>query len=376
MDSQVRERNRRFFREINGRLAGQGRPPLSAVFITNREDGGRDRTFYLITGIYHGTFTYSSAVVFPNGEVRLVVSELEKEEARRARLPYLFVTVRPEFLKKLLGRRKRVGIHGKYLCHEMASTLGCLGYTLVDVSQEIRGLKLQKTSCEMENMKEACDVAVAVAGGIPEWVHGGMCEVELAARINFEMALRGALESAFNTIVAFGENSGVPHHKTGRRRLKRGDLVLVDFGARIGQMNSDLTRVFVFGRASDRQRQLYEYVRLLQSQALGRLRAGVDGSVVSREIVELAGDFCRKNRFKGSMNHGLGHSIGVDVHDGFSLGQRGECCLPVGLVTSVEPGIYCPGWGGIRIEDDVVIRSGGVLNLTWRRGAQELVVIS
>ncbi|MEW6041192.1 MAG: M24 family metallopeptidase, partial [Elusimicrobiota bacterium] len=224
--------------------------------------------------------------------------------------------------------------------------------------------------------KKSCELASVIANKIPYWIKHGMKESYLAARINYELCKQGSNEPAFPTIVAFGANSGIPHHFTGDTELKKGDLILVDFGARVGQMNSDITRVFVYGKAVPKQKKIYNHVLKIQKFAMSRLKKGIEGSRLSKTAVSMANAFFKKRKgIHGRMNHGLGHSLGVEVHDGTALGGEKPFFIPEGFVTTLEPGIYIPGWGGIRIEDDVLVTSNGVVNLTEKAYKETLIEI-
>jgi Xaa-Pro dipeptidase len=174
------------------------------------------------------------------------------------------------------------------------------------------------------------------------------------------MVERGADSPSFESIVAFGENSALPHHSSGERRLRRGDNVLVDVGARFNLYCSDLTRTFFFGRASAPQREAYAKVLEAQTRAIGGIREGVTGQAIHK----IAADVIDSSKFKGRFTHGLGHSIGLEVHDGAGLSPWNLQKLKRNTVMTVEPGIYSPGEGGVRIEDDVVVTADSCRLLT------------
>jgi Xaa-Pro dipeptidase len=375
MAREILQRNRELFSRINKKMVKRGRPPLSALVISNREDAGRDRTFFVVTGIYRGMFVYSTAVVFRDGSVKLLVSELEEQEAVKAKLPYEIILPGKNTLKKILGRRKTIGINGKSLCCEFADRLKRLNYRLVNVSEDIINTKILKTSAELKNLKKACEITAVTANIIPGLIKEGISELELAGRVEFEMRKQGCREPAFPTIVAFGRNSAVPHHSSSKARLRKKQLILVDFGARYGQMNADITRMYVLGKADPKQKRLYHHVLQAQRFALSRIRQGVEGLRLSRKVVDMVNGYNKGRRGRGCMNHSLGHSIGVDTHDGRILGGEESFKLPCGLTTTVEPGLYIPGWGGIRIEDDVLVTRRGIVNLTKKAYKDTLIEV-
>jgi Xaa-Pro dipeptidase len=320
-------------------------------------------------------FVYSTAVVFRDGSVRLLVSELEEQEALKAKLPYEIMVPGKNVLKKVLGRRKIIGINGRYLSCEFADRLKRLNYRLVNVSEDIVNAKILKTPAELKNLKRACEITAVTANIIPGFIKEGISELELAARIEFEMKRKGCHEPAFPTIVAFGRNSAVPHHSSSKARLKRKQLILVDFGARYGQMNADITRMYVLGKADPVQKRLYGHVLHAQRFALSQIRPGVEGFRLSRKVVEMVNGYKSGRRGRGCMNHSLGHTIGVETHDGRILGGEESFRLPCGLTTTVEPGLYIPGWGGIRIEDDVLVTNRGIVNLTEKAYKDTLIEV-
>ncbi len=186
-----------------------------------------------------------------------------------------------------------------------------------------------------------------------------------------EQALREAGSEAFPfpTIVASGPRSALPHARAGARVLARGDFVLVDFGAVADGYCSDITRTVVLGRATAEQKEVYDIVREANARASGAVRAGMRGmaaDAVAREYIAARG-------FGEAFGHSLGHGIGLEVHEGPRLARTIETPLAAGMVVTIEPGIYRPGWGGVRIEDDVLItESGGRLLTSYPRDLLEL----
>ena len=188
----------------------------------------------------------------------------------------------------------------------------------------------------------------------------GMTERALKAKIDYQMVERGADSPSFESIVAFGENSALPHYSAGERRLRDGDNVLVDVGARYRLYCSDITRTFFFGHAAASQREAYSKVLEAQTKAIAETREGVTG----RAVHQVAAKVINQSKFKGRFTHSLGHSLGLEVHDGPGLTLRNPRRLKRNMVVTVEPGIYLPGHGGVRIEDDVVVTKDSCRVLT------------
>ncbi|WP_394620914.1 M24 family metallopeptidase [Lentzea sp. JNUCC 0626] len=235
----------------------------------------------------------------------------------------------------------------------------------------VEKLRLVKDEVEIEALRMACaaaDRALAALIG-----HGGLragrTEREVARELESRMLDHGAEGPSFSSIVAFGPNSAIPHHSPTDRTLHAGDLIKLDFGALVDGYHSDMTRTLVLGKPADWQRDLYDLVA--RSQAAGRnaLAPGVRVSDVdhaSREVIEKAGH-------GEEFLHGLGHGVGLEIHEAPALSKVGAGTLSAGMAVTVEPGVYLSGRGGVRIEDTLVVRASGpeLLTLTTK----ELVVV-
>jgi Xaa-Pro aminopeptidase len=165
----------------------------------------------------------------------------------------------------------------------------------------------------------------------------------------------GAERIAFDSIVAFGEQAAEPHHRPADRPLRRGDVVKLDFGALVDGYHSDMTRTVAFGEPDHRIREVHEVVLRAHLAGIEAVRAGATGGQADRAargVVQEAG-------FGDRFGHGLGHGVGLEIHEGPSLRREGEDVLPAGAVVTVEPGVYLPGVGGVRIEDMVVVEPDG-----------------
>ncbi|MBB1030874.1 aminopeptidase P family protein [Dietzia sp. SLG310A2-38A2] len=188
----------------------------------------------------------------------------------------------------------------------------------------------------------------------------GRSEREVAADLEHAMRRAGSDGVAFETIVASGPNGAHPHHVPGDRLLAVGDLVVVDFGATVSGYASDCTRTVALGGAADRLLDAYEVVRRAQLAGVSAVREGLSCSeldAVSRDIISDAG-------FGGYFGHSLGHGVGLDVHEAPAVSSRSASTLSDGDVITIEPGVYLPGLGGIRIEDTVAVTGGGGRSLT------------
>jgi Xaa-Pro aminopeptidase len=186
-------------------------------------------------------------------------------------------------------------------------------------------------------------------------VRVGERELDVAARLEEALRRRGSEWHPFQTIVASGPRSALPHARTSQRRIAAGEWLLLDFGAQVDGYCADLTRTVAIGRADERQREIYELVRTAQERACLQVRAGMSG----READALARDLLTARGYGDAFGHSLGHGLGLEVHEGPRLAPTVDTPLPAGAVVTVEPGIYLPGWGGVRLEDDVYLGADG-----------------
>lgn len=234
------------------------------------------------------------------------------------------------------------------------------GVDWVPVAGAVERLRTVKDEEELAAIRRAAALADRTFREVLAEVRPGVAERDLAAELEYRMRRAGAEGVAFDTIVASGPRSALPHGRAGERRLQPGDLVTFDFGARVDGYCSDCTRTVVLGRADAEQRRIYALVLEAQEAALAAVRAGVPGRQVdaaARGRIEAAG---LGERF----GHGTGHGVGLEVHEAPRLNRTSEDVLAAGMVVTVEPGVYISGWGGVRIEDLVVVRGDGAEVLT------------
>jgi Xaa-Pro aminopeptidase len=244
------------------------------------------------------------------------------------------------------------------------------GVVLKPTTGVVETLRLVKDEGEIERIRTACGIADRAFEYIVTQIRPGIAERALAADLEYHMRKLGSEREAFDTIVASGARSALPHGRASDKLLEVGDFITFDFGARIGGYHSDLTRTVVLGTASDQQREVYQVVRDAQAAALAALRPGMTG----KEADQVARDLIAARGYGDRFGHGLGHGLGRQVHDGGGLSQRIDLTLEAGMVMTVEPGVYLEGWGGVRIEDDVVVREGGVEDLT--HAPKDLIEVS
>jgi Xaa-Pro aminopeptidase len=225
---------------------------------------------------------------------------------------------------------------------------------------DVDRLRWVKDETEITALSHAADIADAAFVHLLRVLRPAMTEWDAALELEIAIRRAGAERMSFETVLASGPRSAFPHGRATERRMAVGDFVTVDFGAVYDGYASDCTRTVVLGEPDARQRQIYEIVLEAQRTALAVIRPGIacrDVDAAGRSVIAAAG-------FGEAFGHALGHGIGLDVHEGPSLSPRNEAPLEPGMVVTVEPGIYLPGWGGVRIEDDVVVTADGCRLLT------------
>ena len=233
------------------------------------------------------------------------------------------------------------------------------GITLVPTEGLVEGVRIIKEAEELDLIRQAAAMADEVLDDHLHLLRPGVTEREVAIALEFAMKRRGA-GAAFEIIVVSGPRSSLPHGRPSLRVMEEGDLVTLDLGVQYQGYCSDLTRTFAIGRADARQREVYEVVLAAQTAALEGLRPGMtgkDADGLARSVIEERG-------YGEHFGHGLGHGVGLAVHEGPRLSLTGDAALPEGCVVTLEPGVYLPGWGGVRIEDLVVLRSDGAERLS------------
>ena len=237
-------------------------------------------------------------------------------------------------------------------------------------SDLVEALRERKDPGEIARIVKAIGIAErALASALPE-IRIGQTETQVAGILEHRLRDEGSEDFPFATIVATGPQSALPHARVSDRVLIAGDLVLLDFGAVSGGYCADITRTVVLGRASSEQREIYDVVRQANAIASGAIRVGMQGmaaDAVARDYIDAVG-------LGDAFGHSLGHGIGLEVHEAPRLAKSAEALLPSGAVVTIEPGIYRPGWGGVRIEDDVLLTDDGPHLLTsFPRDLLELI---
>ncbi len=265
------------------------------------------------------------------------------------------------FLQKLLPQLgiRRLAFESHYMLHSTAvrlqKTVQGLGLALHPVTEMVERLRVVKSEDEIEALRASVRLNEQVFQKVYPAVKPGMTELEVALALETTMRRMGARGPAFETIVAFGRNAASPHAVPTDRPLASGEMVLIDMGLVLNGYCSDMTRTFVVGRPEQIFVDRLRLVRRAQLAGMNAIRAGVTCRAVdmaARAIIRDAG-------YGEFFGHALGHGVGLDVHEHPHLGSGSRKQLRSGMVVTVEPGIYLPGWGGIRLENMVVVRDHG-----------------
>ncbi len=268
-------------------------------------------------------------------------------------------------LKKLLvefGIRK-LGFESDYTLHSTAEKLLDLGrkqnIDIVPVGGIVERMRLIKSEEEIERIRRSVHLNEEVFQQVHQSLHGTETEIDVALKISALMRSKGAERESFETIVAAGAASSLPHAVPGNQRRIKNSPLVIDMGLVLDGYCSDMTRSFYFGKADKKYMEIHRIVRRAQKQGIAAVRAGVSAREVdnaARRVIDEAG----YGKFFG---HALGHGVGVAVHENPRIAPRSRKKLKAGMVITIEPGIYIPGWGGIRLEDMVVVREDGCENL-------------
>ena len=338
---------------------------VDTILLKNASIPFLDDNFFYVTDLHQGLFEGSCAVLHPDGTIDLLVSELEAEIARKSDARLTVYKTKTEFstkLKELTASSTNIGVNANGLSHYDFNKLKEIisNAEFIDVSDGLLKTRLIKDGQEVTRIAQACSIADETMALIPEVVSEGMTESELAAEINYSLQSQGAEKPAFDTISSFGKNTAEPHYSHGDTKLRRGDLVLCDFGACYKKYNSDITRTFVCGRATEQLKQMYETVLQAQQVAFDLIKPGVK----AHEVHQAVHDYIDSTKFKGRFIHSTGHFLGLAVHDGAGFAPENAIELQENMVLTVEPGVYIPGLGGVRIEDDILVKKDGMELLT------------
>ncbi len=234
---------------------------------------------------------------------------------------------------------------------------------------EVRAVKSEG---ELASIMKAQWIAEEVLRDVLKFLKTGITEIEVADFIKKSFVKYGAPILSFSPIVAFGKGSADIHHEPGKAKLKKGDIIMLDFGTTVNHYCSDMTRTYFWGKPSDKQKKVYLDVL----EAMNRAFSVLDKGEKRASLIDKSARAFLSKKYKDNFQHGLGHGVGTVIHEWPNFKPKSEDILPVSCVMTIEPGIYLKGFGGVRIEDIILITKNGYKNLTNVSKDLDSVVLS
>jgi Xaa-Pro aminopeptidase len=326
---------------------------------------------------YLSGFTGSKGALFISPERAVLATTFVYLEQARKQAPAFelvrfqreFAEVWPDLVAEISARRVAFESAHLTVAEQGKLTAGAEDAELVPTEGIVEGFRAIKDGDELDIIRKAVALADAAFTHIAEFIDPGMTEKEVAWELEVYMRTHGAEKVAFDLIVGAGPNGAMPHHEVSERVIGIGEPIVMDLGARVAGYHSDLTRTICLGQPDGRFTEIYGLVLRGQLAAEAAIRAGIvagEADSAARRVIAAAG-------YGEQYGHGLGHGVGLAVHEEPSIWQGAEEVLKPGMVFTVEPGVYLPDWGGVRIEDMVLVREDGVEVLS--RASKEPVII-
>lgn len=317
---------------------------------------------------YFSGFKGDSTVLVVTSESNILITDFRYiEQASKQAPDYTIVRQENGLLTRigevvLAERCFRVGFEGSSMTFNTHRTLA-RKMTGVSFSHSLNldELRMIKENEEIDCIRRSVAISDKAFYDIVKFIRPGISEIEVASRLEYIMRHSGSERPAFDTIVASGKRGSLPHGIATEKLIISGEFVTMDYGAVYNGYHSDITRTVCVGRADEKQHQIYDTV--LQAQLIGieAVKPGASG----KDIDKLVRDYLDKAGYAKYFGHGLGHSLGLEIHEEPRLSPKSSCdSLPVNTLITVEPGIYIPDWGGVRIEDTVLITDSGAEPLT------------
>ncbi len=330
-----------------------------AFMVFNLEGSDRVSLYYL-TG-----FTGEGVLFVSHGKTFLLTDSRYTEQAGREVPDLNLIQVTGSFSDATASTCKengltRLAFAGERVTYALVDKIRGAGMEVVALADPIGELRRIKDEMEIARIREAVELTEKSLHQLTDEIKSGMSERELSLCLEYIMRENGAQQVAFDLIIAAGENCALPHYQPGTRTLQPGDLLLFDIGARCDWYCADMTRVFCVGKASSKAQEIYDIVLAANQAGIAAVHAGAEGKAVdatARDVIAAAGH-------KEHFGHGLGHGVGLEVHEGPRLSPMSTDVLKRGMTVTVEPGIYLSGFGGVRIEDLVVVTDSGCEVLT------------
>jgi translation elongation factor P len=330
-----------------------------------------------------GLASSNAALLLPVSGTGVLATDSRYALAAQRTCPDLELVTERFIEPRLAGEMARRGFrtvafesHAMSVDRHAELAAGAEGVTTVPFGRKIEELRTVKDPSELELLATACRISCQAIADVFALIRPGLTERQLAAALDRRMVDLGAERPAFDTIVASGPNGALPHHAPADRPMRRGDLITMDFGALYGGYHADMTRTVALGEPAGWQREIYELVATAQRAGIEATRPGADVGDVDATARDLIRDAGHGEHF----GHGLGHGVGLEVHEAPTIGYSRTGKLTDGVPVTIEPGVYLPGRGGVRIEDVLVVGADGtgllttttrellvLLSVTWRR---------
>lgn len=335
---------------------------------------------FLITSTYNRRYMTSftgtaGAVLISLKEAKFITDFRYVEQATKQAIGFEVIQHKGTLIEEVGKQAKemkidKLGFEQEYLTYALYTQYEkAVNAQLVPISGIIENLRLIKTPSEIKILKEAADIADRAFTHILDFIRPGITELEVSNELEFFMRREGATSSSFDTIVASGTRSALPHGVATDKIIESGDFVTLDYGAYYNGYVSDITRTVAVGKPSDELIKIYDIVLEAQLRGMAGIKAGMTGKqadALTRNLIEEKG-------YGKYFGHSTGHGIGLEVHEGPALSIKSDLILQPNMAVTVEPGIYLPGVGGVRIEDDTIITINGNEPLTHSK--KELIIL-
>lgn len=324
---------------------------------------------FLITNIknirYLTGFTGSFAIFLCTNEESFLFVDFRYTEQAKKEVDIEIVEFKNsclEALKNIIRKKniKKISFESS-ISYETFKTLSKIkGIILIPQDSVVERVRAIKEKIEIKNIKEAVRRAERAFLEIKPYIREGENERKIAILLEYEIKKQGSETLPFPVIVASGPNSSMPHWRNSERILKKGDFVIIDWGAEYKGYYSDMTRTFIIGKPSKKQIEIYEIVNRARAEAIKKVSAGV----MAKKIDARARNLIKQSGYGENFGHATGHGVGMDVHELPRINRKSEEIIKPGMVFTIEPGIYIEGFGGVRIEDMVLLKNGSVEIIT------------
>ncbi len=327
--------------------------------------------------IYLSGFTGTSAVLLITRKEAFLITDFRYVEQAGLEAPSYQIIKYQGSLKAAISdllnniKVKTLGIEEDYIAHSLYEEykVAFSMVELVPLKRSIEDLRIVKDAYELEIIKKAVEIADNAFSHVLTLIKPGITESEVAAELEYSMKKQGARGPSFDTIVASGKRAAMPHGVASTKKLEKGDVITLDFGAIYQDYCSDMTRTVFLGPPHDELKKIYNIVKKAQQTSLEGAYKGLKGFEVdriSREIIS-------ENGYGDYFGHGLGHGVGLEIHEEPRFSPSGNLTMDNGMVVTVEPGIYLENLGGVRIEDIIVIKDNNPEILT--KSTKEMIIL-